>query len=157
VLKKKRNSVASHSTNSIGCVHTVHRESVMSVIMPETNGVPNMEIRRIQKALLKERAQQRGVHQKTADEISKDLDQLRAMADRGELRALVVVALLRPSAELPEVSGSLTVAVAPMVKTLFACPRTDRPMALDLARMTDAYLQFVMAHEFPPDPPPKAA
>ena len=131
------------------------------LILPESNGVLNIEIRRMKKALEAERQQQRGVHPRTADQIATELDKLRAMAQEGQFRAMVVVGLLRPSREQPETpSDSLTVALAPMVKTLFACPQTDRPMALDLARMTDAFLQHVMTHNFPPEttqPPDRSA
>lgn len=128
------------------------------LILPSSNGVQSFEIRRMLKTLEQERQHQRGVHPQTQEQISIELDKLRALADTGSFRALVAVGLLRSSAELPkEIPHDMPVALAPMVKTLFSCPHTDRAMALDLARMTDAFLQHVMSHHFPPESAPPIA
>lgn len=127
----------------------------MKLIMPAEDGVPNLQIRRVQKEIEAERSAMRGIHSQTSTELAKALDRLRAMADREELRALSVVALTRPSRELPqaEAMDQVLLALAPSCKVLFSCPRTDRPLAVDLVRMTEAFLNQVMATQFPPPPP----
>lgn len=121
-----------------------------NLILPQMNGVPNLEIRRVQRELETERAQQRGVHPQTANEISKELDKIRELADQGAIRALAIVALLRPTREMPELSEKLHLAVDANAKVLFACPATDRPMAEDLAATTQAFIEHVMRVSFPP-------
>jgi hypothetical protein len=128
------------------------------LILPMENGVPNFAIRRMQKELDEIKRNQRGAHPQTSEQISKALDKLRAMSDQGQLRSLLVVALLRPSREcLEQAPKNVAAVVAPTVEVIFACPRGDREMAVDLAQVSTAFIDKVMTDHFPAKPPDKSA
>lgn len=128
------------------------------LILPEENGVPNFAIRRMQKELEELRKNEKGVHPQTSQEISNALDKIRAMSDQGKLRAVLVVGLLRPSREsLEEPPKGVAAVVAPTVEVIFACPRNDRAMAVDLAQVSHAFIDTVMMDHFPVPPPDKAS
>lgn len=126
------------------------------LILPSKDGVPNLEIRRHQRTIEEQRKLERGVNPQTGHEIAKTLDELRKLADQGMIRALVVVALTRPSREMPEAPNrEVQPVVAPNTKVVFSCPRADREMAVDLARSAQAFLDHVIVNHFPPPAPTK--
>lgn len=128
------------------------------LILPETNGVPNLAIKRMEREIAAARAKERGVHPQTADQLARELDKLRELADQGLIRALVVVAMTRPSSEMPDRPPKIPISLEANVRVLFACPQTDRAMAVDLASTADAFIEQVMRTKFPPpDKPPDAS
>lgn len=65
-----------------------------NLILPSRDGVQNLEIRRIQRALEAER-QDPSIHPQTAGEVTRKLEELMVLVDRGKVRALVTTALLQ--------------------------------------------------------------
>lgn len=121
------------------------------LILPDNNGMPNLEIRRMQRELEKERANTRGVHDETAHELSKALDELRVYSDQGKVRALFVVCIMRDPPKTRVMSE-----LGPECRALFACPRSDRELAVNLCHATDAFKDLVMSSQYP-GPPNKPA
>lgn len=68
------------------------------LILPTQEGVPNLEIRRMQRVLEQQRPEVK-IHPQTAGEVSRNLEMLLRRTEAGEIRALLAVALLTKESE----------------------------------------------------------
>lgn len=114
-------------------------EPSVGLILPDENGVPNLEIKRHAKLIEQQRAHDRGVNPQTLQEIAVTLDRFRELAQQGEIRSLVLTAIMRQRPGQPS------------AQTVFACPREDRALAEETAQVTVHWLNTVLG-DIPPPP-----
>lgn len=113
------------------------------LILPVSEeGLPNLEIRRMQKTLEAEREQSK-VHPQTADEISRHLDELQSLTQNGKVRGLLLTAILTKNAE----HGA---------RTLFSAPREDVGLCREVLQYSITWIDQIASHLDLP-PPPKGA
>lgn len=115
------------------------------LILPEQNGVPNLEIKRVQREIEQERAT-RPLHAETQQEVAAMLDNLRRLTDAGAIQALLAVAMVKPGANLPAKTT-----VRRELMTVLSAPR-DPGLILDLAEVTALFLERVTEECLSPPP-----
>lgn len=112
------------------------------LILPYSKeGIPNLEIRRMQRKI-EEETPERTIHEQTLEEISKKLDHLQDLTQRSRIRGLFLVATLTKE----EPHDALT---------LFGVPRpeVEKGPAHELLQYAAEWFA-ACAHEVgPPDPP----
>lgn len=114
------------------------------IILPEDRGVPNLEIRRMRKELEATRPEQK-IHPQTAAEISKHLDRLQDLTQKGQVRAMTLVALLTRDQQPTN------------VLTLFGAPNQDKGLAAELITYSAQWLAACQMSVIGPDKPPEAS
>lgn len=113
------------------------------LILPETKGVPNLEVRRMMREL-EATKQPEKIHPQTAQQISLHLDQLQKLTQSSQVQGLMLVALL--------VKGAHPRGEA---LTLFGVPTHRGNVARELLDYSHGWL-LQCAEEIEPDDPPKA-
>lgn len=113
------------------------------LILPETEGIPNLEVRRMMRELEQTKEPPK-IHPQTADQISLHLDQLQKMTQESQVQAMMLCALL--------VKGASPRGEA---LTLFGVPNQSSRIARELIDYTHGWI-VQCAQEILPDDPPDA-
>ena len=113
------------------------------LILPETEGVPNLEVRRMMRELEATKEPPK-IHPQTAEQISLHLDQLQKLTQNSQVQAMMLVALL--------VKGAHPKGEA---LTLFGVPNHSGKIARELLDYSHGWI-VQCAEEILPDDPPEA-
>lgn len=114
------------------------------LILPETEGVPNLEIRRMQRELEANREPPK-IHPQTAAAVSTHLDQLQKLTQESKVQGMMLCALL--------VKGAHPKGEA---LTLFGAPNNDQGVSRELLDYSHGWL-LAVAEELGPPTPPEAS
>ncbi len=116
------------------------------LILPETQGVPNLEVRRMMRELEATKAPEQ-IHPQTAQAISLHLDQLQKLTQNSQVVGMMLVALL--------VKGAHPKGEA---LTLFGVPNRSGQIARELIEYSHGWIEQCAEEVLPefPDDPPKA-
>jgi len=112
------------------------------LILPVTEGIPNLEVRRMMRELEQTKEPPK-IHPQTAEQISLHLDQLQKLTQESKVQGMMLCALL--------VKGTFHQGEA---LTLFGVPNQDRTIARELLNFTrDWVIQCAMEMGITDDPP----
>lgn len=104
------------------------RDQKPKLILPETEGIPNLEVHRMMKKLETTREPDK-VHPETAKQISLHLDALQKLVQEGKVEGMVVCALVTRGA-LPDSRAM----------TLFGVPNRNREVACELLNFAHGWI-----------------
>ncbi len=115
------------------------------LILPETQGVPNLEVRRMMRELEATKEPPK-IHPQTAEQISLHLDQLQELTQNSQVQAMLIVALL--------VKGASPKGEA---LTLFGVPNQSSQVARELLDYSHGWVVQCASEILPDfDDPPEA-
>ncbi len=113
------------------------------LILPETEGIPNLEVRRMMRELETTKPPPK-INPQTAKQISLHLDALQKLTQDSQVQGMVICALLLKGAH-PKGEAS----------TLFGVPNEDKSVARELLDYTHGWL--LQCAEEIEKPPPESA
>jgi hypothetical protein len=121
---------------------TDQRDQKPKLILPETEGIPNLEVRRMMREL-ETTKQPAKINPQTAQQISLHLDQLQKLTQNSQVQGMVICALLLKGAH-PRGEAL----------TLFGVPNQDKTVARELLDYSHGWL--LQCAEEIEKPPPEA-
>ncbi len=113
------------------------------LILPETEGIPNLEVRRMMRELERTKEPPK-INPQTAKQISLHLDALQKLTQNSQVQGMVICALLLKGAH-PRGEAL----------TLFGVPNQDKTVARELLEYSHGWL-IQCADEIENEPPPDA-
>jgi len=118
------------------------RDQKPKLILPETEGIPNLEVRRMMRELERTKEPPK-IHPQTARQISLHLDALQKLTQNSQVQGMVICALLLKDAH-PKGEAL----------TLFGVPNHDKSIARELLDYSHGWL--LQCAEEIDKPPPEA-